>query len=244
MAKLNQIIAVVSGKKTKTQELLTATYQKVQKPELFQGISRVYRPNTEDGETKPPETKLVQYNVNEAINEFCSALTDLVDVVFTQDKANCEAKADVVVENTTVAKDVPVSHLLFLEKQLVDVRTFVNKLPVLDPSENWKFDSNKNCYSTDVSKTNATKKVYKNHEKAPATDKHPAQVEVYTEDVKVGEWDTTKFSGAISAKTKKEILGRVDRLADAIKFAREQANSMEVTQQKLGKDLLKFVFNQ
>jgi hypothetical protein len=33
--------------------------------------------------------------------------------------------------------------------------------------------------------------------KAEATEKHPAQVEVYHEDVVVGQWKTVKFSGAL-----------------------------------------------
>ena len=33
--------------------------------------------------------------------------------------------------------------------------------------------------------------------KYEATEKHPAQVETYTEDIKVGEWTMVKFSGAI-----------------------------------------------
>jgi hypothetical protein len=242
MTKLNQIIAVTAGKKTKTAETLTETYKKVQKNELFQGINRTYRPLNDGDETKPAENKLVQYNVNDAVVDFSSAIGELLDVVYTQDKANCQAKANIEVDGTVLAKDVPVTHLLFLEKQLTDIRTFVNHLPVLDPSENWKFDSNKNTWVTDVSKTNATKKVYKNHEKAPATEKHPAQVEVYTEDIKVGEWDTVKFSGAIPVKQKKDTLKRVEKLLDAIKSAREAANSMDVTHEKISSNILDFVF--
>lgn len=241
--KLNQIIAVVSGKKTKTAEVLTEIYKKVQKAELFQGLSRTYRPLNDDGETKPSESKLVQTTVGESTKDFVSTLVELLDVTFTQDKANCDAKADIVVDNNVLVADVPVTHLLFLEKQLTDVRTFVNHLPVLDPTESWSFDANKNAYVTNVSKTNATKKVYRNHEKAPANDKHPAQVEVYTEDVKVGEWDTLKFSGAIPAKEKKETLKRVEKLLDAVKMAREHANSMEIKQEKIGESLLNYVFN-
>jgi len=41
---------------------------------------------------------------------------------------------------TPLLADVPVTYLLFLEKQLTDLRTFVDKLPVLDPSVVWLQD--------------------------------------------------------------------------------------------------------
>ena len=70
--------------------------------------------------------------------------------------------------------------------------------------------------------------------KAEATEKHPAQVEVYYEDVVVGHWRTVKFSGALPASRVKELLERVDKLQQAVKFAREEANDSEVTDQQIG----------
>lgn len=242
MTKLNQIVAVVNGKKTKVQKALTDVYHKIQKAELFQGISRTYKPLNEDGETQPPEQKLVQYTVGEAIKEAQNALTELLDVVLTQDNANTQAKADIVVDGQVVATQVPVTYLLFLEKQLVDLHTFVSKLPVLDMGDTWFFDSNRNNYATPAFATNRTKKVYRNHVKAEATEKHPAQVEVFTEDVKVGEWSTVKFSGCVPAQDKQEMLVRVSKLQEAVKFARESANSIDIEQQNIGEKLFDFVF--
>jgi len=82
--------------------------------------------------------------------------------------------------------------------------------------------------------TTKTKKIPRNHVKAEATDKHPAQVEVYYEDVVVGYWRTVKFSGALPASRVKELLDRVDKLQQAVKFAREEANNSEVTDQHIG----------
>jgi hypothetical protein len=242
--KLNQIIAVVNGKKTQLEKALTGVYQKIQKPELFSGLSRNYTPLSDGDELLPSEEKFPQYTGNEAIAEAKSVLTELIDSVATQDTANTHANADVVVDGVTVLSQVPVTHLLFLEKQLVDLHTFVSKIPVLDPSERWVFDSNVNYYVTQPVETNRNKKVYKNHVKAEATDKHPAQVEVYTEDVKVGTWKTVKFSGAISAKEKQNFLKRVKQLQEAVKFAREDANSCVVKQVKEAEKILDFVFGE
>ena len=96
-----------------------------------------------------------------------------------------------------VLKDVPVTTLLFLEKQLVDIHTFVEKLPTLDPGEAWNYSPDVDHYVSESYQTTKTKKVLKNHVKAEATKEHPAQVETYTEDVVVGYWTTVKFSGAV-----------------------------------------------
>src|SRR5690606_21679245 len=116
---------------------LTETYKKLQKPTLFEGISRTYQPLDEDGETQPAEKKNVQFKAHEAIAEARAALVDLFDVTATQDWANCEAKADVRVDNAKVLEQVPVTYLLFLEKQLTDLGTFVGTIPTLDSGETW-----------------------------------------------------------------------------------------------------------
>lgn len=240
--RLNQIIAVANGKKTQLEKSLTSVYQKIQKPDLFAGISRTYKPLDEDGEKQPSETKLPQYTVTEALNDAKAAISELIDTVATQDNANTEAKSDVVVDEKVILKDVPVTHLLFLEKQLVDLNTFVSKLPTLDPAERWTFDPNINYSVTSPTQTNRTVKKYRNHVKVEATDKHPAQVDVYTEDQKVGEWTTVKFSGCLDSKTQKEFLNNIKKLSEAVKFARENANSMEVTKVKYADDIMSFVF--
>ena len=144
-------------------------------------------------------------------------MTELFDIVATQDQANCIARANVTVDNVAVLKDVPVTTLLFLEKQLVDMHTFVEKLPTLDPGESWSYNPDVDHYASEPYQTSKTKKVMKNHVKAEATKEHPAQVETYTEDVIVGYWTTVKFSGAIPAKEKNEILDRVRKLQEAVK---------------------------
>jgi len=240
--KLNQVIAVANGKKSQAEKTLTEIYHRLQKPELFNGLSRKYTPLDEEGETQPSEEKLPQFNVTDSIDAAKSVLTELINIVATQDTANTQAKADVVVDEKVILKDVPVTHLLFLEKQLTDIGTFVSKLPTLDSSERWNYDSSVDCYVTVPVKSNKSKKVYRNHVKAEATEKHPAQVEVYTEDVKVGTWETTKFSTCVDAKRKNELQSRVKQLQEAVKFARENANSIEVKKVNFADGILDFVF--
>jgi hypothetical protein len=234
MAKLNQIIAVEKSVKSKAFQELTEAHHAAQKPALLSGISRVYQPKDEDGEPLPPESTKVQVKSEELLRDMAATITRLFDVTATKDWTNCRATADVTVDGQALLRDVPVTYLLFLEKQLTELHTFVKKLPVLDAAESWTFDASADCYRTEAVRTIRTKKVPRNHVKAEATEHHPAQVEVYYEDIPVGYWSTTKFSGALPARRVNELTERVEKLQAAVKFAREEANSAEVTDQRVG----------
>jgi hypothetical protein len=241
--KLNQVIAIEKGVKSRALQEITEAHHSLQKPAILSGISRTYRPKDEEGEQLPPEATRVQMKAEEIIQKTSDVLTKLFDVVATKDWANCEAKADVVVDGNVLLSQVPATYLLFLEKQLVDVHTFIKKLPVLDASETWGFDASADCWATEPVQTTKTKKIPRNHVKAEATEKHPAQVEVYYEDVIVGNWRTVRFSGSLPAKRVNELLGRVDRLQEAVKFAREEANNLEVKEQKIGEKVFNYLFS-
>jgi hypothetical protein len=240
--RLNQIIAVEKGVKTRAHQDLTEAHHALQKPALLAGIARTYRPRDEEGEQLPAESTRVQVKSEDVIRRTAEVLTDLFDVTATKDWTNCKARADVVVEGKTVLAQVPVSYLLFLEKQLTDRHTFVKKLPVLDAAETWSFDASADCWATEPVQTAKTKKIPRNHVKSEATEKHPAQVEVYHEDVVVGYWKTVKFSGALPQKRVNELLDRVEKLQQAVKFAREEANNATADEQKLGRAVLSYLF--
>jgi hypothetical protein len=241
--KLCQIIAVEKSAKNKSHQMLTDAYQKMQKSALMNGISRTYTPKDEEGEQLPSEATRVQVTAKMLLADASKALTDLFDVTATKDFGNCEARADVVVGETTLLKSVPVTYLLFLEKKLVDLHTFVSKIPVLDSSEDWTLDPNVGCFASKPSETVRTKKVFVPLVLSPATDKHPANVKEGFEDKSVGTWKTVKFSGAMPAQKAQEMLERVEKLQRAVKFAREEANSFPVENQKVGEKIFNFLFD-
>ncbi|WP_432249853.1 hypothetical protein ACRAR1_22980 [Streptomyces sanyensis] len=242
MARLNQIIAVEKGVKTKAHQDLTAAHHGLQKPALLAGISRTYQPKDEEGEQLPPESTRVQVQAEEVLRDTARTLTRLFDVTATKDWANCTARADVTVDGRALLTGVPVSYLLFLEKQLTDIATFVRKLPVLDASESWVHDPSTDAWKTDPVRTVRTRKVPRNHVKAEATEHHPAQVEVYYEDVPVGYWTTVKFSGALPARRLNELTERLEKLQQAVKFAREEANACEVDDRRAGDAVFGYLF--
>lgn len=243
MPKLNQILAIEKGIKTETYQKLTEAHHKLQKAALLSGLSKTYQPRDEEGEPLPPEFTRVQMNAEEAVRETRAILTRLFDVTATKDWTNCTARADVVVDGQKILENVPATYLLFLEKQLTDLHTFVKKLPVLDSSEAWSLDATDGIWKTQPVETIRTKKVPRNHVKAEATEKHPAQVEVYMEDVPVGRWRTVKMSGALPAHRVAELTGRVEKLQAAVKFAREEANSSEANEVAVSERLFRYLFS-
>jgi hypothetical protein len=121
--KLNQVIAIEKGTKSRSLQDLTEAHHTLQKPALLAGIARTYRPKDEEGEQFPPESTRVQVKAEDVIRKTSEVLTKLFDVVATKDWANCTAKADVTVDGTVLLSQVPATYLLFLEKQLVDLHT-------------------------------------------------------------------------------------------------------------------------
>jgi len=238
---LHQIVAVEKSVKADANAAITAVYHLVQKAGLFEGIARSYTPLDDEGETLPSESTKVQQRADELLATTVQASwTRLLDLTATKDVANTEAKADIVIDGTTIATDMPVSYLIWLEKQLLDMHTVIARLPALDAAYAWE-PSTSGDWATPVVQTVKTKKVPRNWVKAEATDKHPAQVEVYHEDVKVGTWDTIRYSGAMPAARQRELLARVTALQVAVKFARERANEHEVTDKKVGAALFAYL---
>lgn len=242
MTKLAQIVAVEKGVKTDAQKTVTEAYKQIQSARSrFEGIAREYRPKLEDGDTLPPEQTRVQLTAEGLLGDVKDALTRMWDVVATKDATNTQATADIVVDDEVLAPAVPVTTLLWLEKQLVDLHTLVEKLPLLDPGKTWNFDPNVAAYASEPTESVKTRKVLRNHVKAEATVEHPAQVETFAEDEIIGYWKSIHFSGAVPAQRQAELLRRVGALQAAVKFAREEANSIPVTDKKIAGPMLDYL---
>lgn len=240
MTRLNQIIAVQKGVKAQHDAAITAAYHGIQKPELFAGISRTYAPKDDEGERLPPESTKVMLKATELLASISTVWTRRLDAAATMDWANTQARADVKIGDVVIAAQVPVTYLMWLEKQLVDLNTFISKLPTLDPAQQWTLNT-EGVWATPVVQTTKSKKVPFNWVRAEATKEHPAQVEVLHEDVLVGTWDTIRTSGGLPVTRKMELLRRVQALQRAVKFAREEANMIEVTDQEVGGPLFDFL---
>lgn len=232
--RLNQVLAVEAGLKSRWEQEQTAAYHTLQKSALFDGMTRTYKPLSESAERLPTEHKKVQQEATTMLKNAFTRLEELFDTVATKDFANCNAKADVIVDGYALLKDVPATYLLFLEKKLIDVRTMIEKLPTLDPAENWVKDANDGFYKTERVETSRTAKIAEPLLLAPATKEHPAQTQVVNVDRIIGYYEVVKLSGAYPVTDQQKLLLRVEKLQAAVKRAREAANVVVAPQQTLG----------
>ncbi len=245
--KLCQFIAIESSVKTRVTADLTEAHKDLQKNDLFNGHSRRYEPRNEDptsplGEKLPEENKKVVARAENIVKLTLDRLVEQYDLAATRDYGNCVAKSDVEVDGKVLLKDVPVAHLLFLEKRVDDLLTFIRKLPTLDPTENWDYNASQDLFATAPVQTARTKKIARALVLYEATKEHPAQVKEITEDVQSGTWSTIKYSSAVPLQRRNEMLRRAEDLQKALKFAREKANATEVEEKKLGRAILDYIF--
>lgn len=240
--KLNQVLAVEKGVKVRTYSALTEMHKAAQVAALFQGFSKTYTPLAEDGHPQAPQTQKVQKNAEEMFAEAQKSLVDLFDITATKDWGNQLAKADIVVDGQVLLKDVPATYLLFLDKQLSDLRTLIGSTTELDGSVDWSKDPSTGLFKSQAIQTSTSQKVQKALVLHPPTDKHPAQTQLITEDQVVGHWFKVNHSGALPTPRKKELVGRVQKLLDSVKIALEDANSTRVEDQKTGDAVLGFIF--
>ncbi len=240
--KLNQILAVEKGVKVRTYSALTEMHKAAQANALFQGFSKTYTPVAEDGHPQAPQTQKVQKNAEEMFAEAQRVLTDLFDVTATKDWANQTARADLIIDGKVILSGVPATYLLFLDKQLSDLRTLIGSTTELDGSVDWSKDPSTGLFKSPAIQTSTSQKVQKALVLHPPTDKHPAQTQLITEDQVVGHWLNVKQSGALPTPRKKELLGRVQKLLDAVKESLEVANMTPAVDQKTGEAVLGYIF--
>lgn len=240
--KLHQLLALLPTIKNKVNKAKTEIYQFAQKTELFKGLSRSYQPREEEGFVYPPEAKNVQLKAFDLIAKFKEVNKEMIDLCATQDYANCNAKGNIVIDGVTILENVPVTHLLFLEKQIEDIRTFIQSLPILDLDKEWIYSPNRGYYTSTPKETVKTKKVTEFVTAYEATKEHPAQIKEVSKDIIEGMWTAIEFSSALPRDTVQQYLDRVNKLYAAIVVAREEANGIDVTEKKVADRLFDYIF--
>ncbi len=245
--KLSQVIALETDAKQRIQSAVTKIHKAMQKADLYNGSTATYEATREGEEEFPSKKVKVRLVAETALAEMAEHWVELVDWTAAKDFGNCSsgARADVIVDGVTLVEQAPVPLLLFLEKQMTDLRKSIDVTPTLDEAEDWVFDDRMGYHRTaEPVKTHKTKKLQKGLVLHPPTVEHPAQTQMITEDVVVGYWTGNKFSGALTPTRKRSLLKRTNTLLGAIKVAREEANHSKVDTQNIGDGLYKFVLGQ
>lgn len=240
--KLHQLLALLKTVKPTTYKKLTQIHRDIQKKDLLNGFDKTFAKASEDDLDRAAERNPVVLNSKSLLAEWVNVSTKLFDMTATQETANAQAKADIVVNGQVLLANVPVTLLMFLDKQLVDLENTLENAVVLDPAMDWVYNANSNLYQASPVDTVATKKVPRSHVLYDATDKHPAQVQAYNEDKKAGVWTKVDRSGALPGDYQRAKLAMVRELILAVRAAREEANSIEVTDVKIGDTIFTHLF--
>lgn len=251
MTKLHQILAVERGVQADADRKVALALRGTSvegEASPLSGLIKTYAPREENGDTLPDQRQHVQIRVEkDVLPAISGALTRLFDVKLIREHANTSAFADVKIDGTVLLANVPAGYLLFLENQLNTLRGVVQRLPVLDPAEEWHWDDNRNVYVTDEQKKAREIRVpqvqvlYEHQFKDGQA--LPAQVRPYETAKPVGDWTTVKMSGALPAGELEGILDRISELGNAVKYAREQANSIDVVNRKAGEKVFSYVLS-
>ena len=247
MSKLHEILAVegeLEGAYKKILEEAKVTFDK--KPVHFTGAVKKYEPfDDAQKATDSTEERLEMVTtVHKKLDYMFQHVIRFIDCTAQKDRANQLAKANIEVDGKIFASDVPSTTLLGLESKIKQWRDVIDSVPTLPPGITWEVDENigKGVYRRKHPEQKfRTAKTFKHTILVAATDKHPAQLEKWQEDINVGKYITESWSGMLTPSEKSEMLGRVDTLARAVKTARQRANCKEVENINVCKPLVNYI---
>lgn len=249
MAQLHEILAVdkdlenVAGKVV---EEAANTFSK--KLEHFTGSDKrleMFDDNRKHEEEGFREVRELTTTVDDKLNYVWESLVKHFDCVAQKETTNTTAKADVILpDGTTLIPGLPASLLLTMENKLLRLRKMYEEIPTLQPGIDWVMDEErgKGVFRARNEETkHKTEKVVQHKILVQPTDKHPAQVEKWTEDKPIGQYKTIRWSGMVSPAKKSQLLNKLDTLVNAFRQARMRANTAEVVKVDIGKKIFDYM---
>lgn len=236
MARLHEVLAVDDEARKAFVKIGEETIKVFSdKPALFQGWVKTLKMFDEDRkqeENAAREEQALTTTVQEKLDYFKGFAVRYLDILAQKEATNQVARADVILDGDSdpILKNVPVTFLLALEKQLSQWRTVYNSIPTLQTGMTWTEDEQrgKGVFVSNQTMSIRTENVPVPVELSPATKEHKAQVTAINKDRPIGEYTKTTWSGMLTSARKSELLGRIDELIRAVKQARMRANNEEV----------------
>jgi len=165
------------------------------------------------------------------------AVAKYFDAVLQKEMTNQKAVADLVIGGATIGNNIPATFLLGMETKLRELRQVYEAIPTLAPGIPWELDETlgKGVYRMKhADEKIKTAKTFQFRVLYEATDKHPAQIEKWEDQVPVGKIITNVTSGMLSPADKSALLGRLDRMIQAVKRARTKANMVDAVEESIG----------
>lgn len=246
MGKLHELLAVEGDLQGTAKKLIAEGIKTFGKPEHFIGQHRrleMFDQSLQD-QVVADEFKEMVTTVPAKLDYLSDGLGRYYDALLQKEMTNQLATADLVVDGTTIATAVPATFLLGMESRLKEFRAVIEAAPTLAPGIAWEKDETlgKGVYraKNDDEKLK-TAKTFMHKVLYEATDKHPAQIEKWEEQAPVGKYITKTTSGMFSPADKSAVLGRLDKLIQAVKKARMKANMVDAVDATIGNKLFDFI---
>lgn len=244
--RLHELLAVATDRESAATAVLAETLVTFnKKPDHFIGKHSIYVPFEEGASNEVEEaSKELVETVRSKLRHTFDIINKAVDVTATIDAANVYASADLYVHDKMIAKNVPATTLLMLENRLKRWQEMLLAIPTLAPGRRWEAAGDKGAGVYVDAAPEArfrTKKVIQHKILVEATQHHPAQVEKWSEDIRVGKVVDTTWCAMLTPADKSDILHRAQELLAAVKQARQRANSVEITNVSISKILSDYI---
>ncbi len=226
--KLYEILAVEPDTKKEAAEAAKEAISRFSQPPKFVGMETSVHPVLEGEPELPVEVTKMAFTVQEELMKLRDVFGRYINVAMIKEATNTQAKADVIVDNAEFLLNMPATALLNLEARLEELAKVYEAIPTLDLTESWNYDQGRACYVSDRRVSYRTKKVMRNHVLSDATEHHPAQVQVYNEEIPTYRIERVISSSILTPVQKQLKLDRINKLAKAVKQARQRANDTEI----------------
>lgn len=245
MPKLHELLAVMADTTNASQAVTSETSSVfTKKADHFRGHSKTvtYFDDAREGENTK-QSKMIVTSVSDKLDHTFKIVGRHYDALFQLEEANGRARADLIVDGTTIMKNVPATFLLGMESRLKAVKEMIIGIPTLDPSVRWDEDksSGEGHYRGAPVIGMKGEKTLKFLTVAEATVQHPAQVEKWNEDVPVARIETTHTSAMLTPHEKSAMMLRVDKMISAVKKARQRANTVDVTDSTIAAEIFGYI---
>jgi len=245
-AQLHELLAVEQDlRSTKDREKDATIHTFTQRPDVFKGAIKTLIMFDENRKSEEGEGhEEVAETVNERLNKIQTDYIRYWDLRLQKETANQEAKADVIINGKPVFTDVPVTFLLNMETELMNLKNVYGSIPTLAPGIEWIPDEQKGrgIYKTaHKAEKNKTEKTIQFKVLIQPTKEHPGQVKEWSEDRPIGKFVTEVWSGMISPADKALMIGKLDKVLRAFKKARQRANCQETTPAEIGKQIFDYI---
>lgn len=245
--KLHELLAVESNLETQAAKVrsdLANTFEK--KRHLFEEKRSLFTPHAEGGQQVVENQSDLQSTVAKELAWVRPHIARSWDASYRVAEANMSARADIVLEDgTVIAKDVPATSLLELQKRMAEMLSLAQAIPTLDPAKGFRPDEQRgqHIYKAREVRKNRTTKQPRVIVKYEATKEHPAQTELFNVDVAIGVIEEQEWSGMMTPAEKADVLDRIEKLARAVRSARSRANEAPVDREKkIADSLLTYIF--